>query len=120
VAEAPIGISFHWRRNGVMDDDDNVSFDMDDEIDIYIIREEKDQIIAATSKTRLDVLEPSTGEALGAFHAARLSLELGLQNFILEENDKQIVEAINSSTSMWSCYGHLVDDTRRLLHTLPM
>ena len=72
------------------------------------------------TKTRLGVLEPSTREALGTFHAARLSLELGLQNLILEEDAKQIVEAINSSTSMWSRYGHLVDDTRRLLCTLPM
>jgi hypothetical protein len=120
VVEAPIRVSFHRRRNGVMDDDNDASFDMDDEIDIYIIREEKDQVIAAMSKTRLDVLKPSIGKALGAFHAARLSLELGLQDLILEEDAKQIVEAINSSTSMWSRYGHLVDDTRRLLHTLPM
>jgi hypothetical protein len=36
MAEAPIRVSFRRRRNGVMVDDDNVSFDMDDEIDIYL------------------------------------------------------------------------------------
>ena len=84
-----------------------------------VIREEKGRVVAAMSKTRQGILEPSTGEAFGAFHAARLITELGLQNLILEGDAKQIVEAISSHTSTWSRYGHLVDDTKRLLCSLP-
>jgi hypothetical protein len=52
-----------------------------------------------------------------AYHAACSCGELGLQNLIMEGDAKQIVEAINSSTSTWSCFGHLIDDTRRILST---
>jgi hypothetical protein len=64
------------------------------------------------------ILEPSTSEAFEAFHATRLITYLGLQNIILEGDTKQIVGAINSLMSLWSHYGHLVDDTRRLLCSL--
>ena len=83
-----------------------------------IIRDEKGRVVVAMSRTRLGLLEPTTGEALGAFQATRLILELGWHNIILEGDAKQIVVAINSDTSMWSKYGQLVDEPRHLLHTL--
>jgi ribonuclease HI len=83
-----------------------------------IIRDENGWIVAAMSRTRQGLLEPTTGEAFGAFQAARLITELGLQNIILEGDAKQIVDAINSNMSTWSQYGHLVEDTRRLVCSL--
>jgi ribonuclease HI len=90
-----------------------------DRVDIgVIIRDEKGRVVVAMSRTRQGLLEPTTGEALGAFQATRLIMELGLQNIILEEDAKQIVEAINSTTSKWSRFEHLVDNTQRLLCSL--
>jgi hypothetical protein len=83
-----------------------------------IIRDEKGGIVAAMSGTRQGLLEPTTGEAFGALQAAHFIMELGLHNIILEGDTKQIVDARNSNTSTWSRYGHLVEDTRRLLCSL--
>lgn len=80
-----------------------------------VIREEKGQVIAAMSKTRMSLLEPTTGEAYAAYHAACLCKDVGVQNILLEGDAKQIVEAINSHTRTWSHFGHLISDTRRIL-----
>ena len=80
-----------------------------------VIREEKWQVLTAMSKTRLGLLEPTTGEAYAAYHAASLCRDLGLQHISLEGDAKQIVEAVNSPTNTWSRFGHLIDDTWRIL-----
>lgn len=82
-----------------------------------VIREEHGQVIAAMSKTRLGLLEPTTGEAFAAYQAVCFGRELGLQNICLEGDAKQIAEAVNSLTSTWSRFRHLIDDTRRILQS---
>jgi ribonuclease HI len=80
-----------------------------------IIRDEKGQTIAAMSKTRLENLEPTTGEAFAAFNAACLCRDLELQHIMMEGDAKLIVDAVNSNTTTWSRFGHIIDDTRRIL-----
>ena len=80
-----------------------------------IIRDEKGQTLAALSKTRLENLEPITGEAFAAFSAVCLCRDLELQHIMMEGDAKQIVDAVNSNTSSWSRFGHIIDDTRRIL-----
>ncbi|XP_059436227.1 uncharacterized protein LOC132169166 [Corylus avellana] len=82
-----------------------------------VIRGENGQVIAAMSKTTLGLLEPTMGEALAAYHAVCLGRNLGMQNIYLEGDAKQVVEAINSQTSTWSRFGHLIDDTRGILRS---
>jgi ribonuclease HI len=59
-----------------------------------------------------------TGEALAAFHAVDFCREIGLKCINLEGDAKQVVDAINSPTMVWNRFGHLVEDTRRILHSL--
>jgi ribonuclease HI len=82
-----------------------------------VIREENGQVVAAMSKTRQGTLEPTSGEAFAAYQATCLCKDLGLQHINLEGDAKQVVEAVNSLTSSWSKYGHLIDDIRRMLQS---
>jgi hypothetical protein len=82
------------------------------------IREKNGQVVAAMSKTRRGILEPTSGEAFAAYQAACLCKDLGLQYICLEGDAKQVVDAVNSPTSSWSRYGHLIDDIRRTLQAL--
>ena len=54
-----------------------------------VIREEKWKVVAAMSKTRTGLLEPTLGEAFAAYHAACLGRDLGLQNICLEGDAKE-------------------------------
>jgi ribonuclease HI len=83
-----------------------------------VIREDQGRVIAAMSKHRRGALEATTGEALAAFHAADFCREMGLKCINLEGDAKQVVDAINSPTMVWNRFGHLVEDTRRILHSL--
>ena len=84
-----------------------------------VLRDEKEHVFAAMYKTRMGLLEPTTGEAYAAYHAVCLCRDMGVQNLFLERDAKKIVEAINSATSTWSCFGHLIENTRPILLTLP-
>jgi ribonuclease HI len=64
-------------------------------------------------------LDPMTGEALAAHYAVRLCQESRAASLILEGDVKQVVDAINLNTSNWRCYGHIVNDTCRILQTVP-
>jgi hypothetical protein len=51
------------------------------------------------SKTWLENLEPTTGEAFAAFNVVCLCRDLELQHIMMEGDAKQIVDAVNSNTS---------------------
>jgi ribonuclease HI len=80
-----------------------------------IIRDEKGQTIAAMSKTRLKNLEPTMEEAFAAFNAACLCRDLKLQHIMMEGDAKLIVDAVNSNSSTWSRFGHIIDHTQQIL-----
>jgi ribonuclease HI len=67
------------------------------------------------SKTRLENLEPTTGEAFAAFNATCLCRDLKLQHIMMEGDAKLIVDAVNSNSSTWSRFGHIINDTRQIL-----
>ena len=84
-----------------------------------ILRDERGQVLVAMSKTRNGTLEPSAGEAFAASSAVCFCKDLGVQRVVLEGDAKQIVDAINSSSTSWSRFGHLIDDTRWILKCFP-
>jgi ribonuclease HI len=84
-----------------------------------ILRDERGQMVAAMSKTRIGILEPSTGEAFAASSAVCFCRDLGVQCVVLEGDAKQIVDTVNSNSASWSRFGHLIDDTRRILESFP-
>lgn len=83
------------------------------------MREERGKVIPTMSKTRIGLFEPAIGEALASFHAANLCRDLGIQQVWLEGDAKIIVDALNLNTSTWSRFGHIVEDTRCMLNTIP-
>jgi ribonuclease HI len=74
-------------------------------------------VLAAMSKTKNGTLEPSIGEAFAA--SSIVCRDLEVQHVVLEGDAKQIVDAVNSSSTWWSRFGHLIDDTRRILESFP-
>ena len=72
-----------------------------------IIRAELGGVVAAWSKLCLGLLEPMMGEAISLFH-----------DVIFEGDAKQVVDAINLTMSIWSRFGHLIEDTRQILQLL--
>jgi hypothetical protein len=84
-----------------------------------VVREERGKVIAALSKTIVGLFEPTSGEALASYHAASLCRELGIQQACLEEDAKIIVDALNSNSSTWSRYGHIVEDMQSVLMKIP-
>ena len=64
-------------------------------------------------------LKRTTSKALASFHAVILCRDLGIQQLFLEGDAKLVVDAINSNTSTWSHFGHIVEDTRGVLQTFP-
>jgi ribonuclease HI len=83
-----------------------------------IIRDEKGGVIAAISKTREGLLEPTTGEAITLFFAMGLRRDIATQNVMFEGDAKQVMDAMNSTMSRWSRFGHLLEDTRHSLQRL--
>jgi hypothetical protein len=83
-----------------------------------IIRDEGGCVLAAQSKTIQVVYEPATGEALAALHAAKLCLDLGFYEIILEGDSLSVVKAIGEREQNWIWYGHIVEDTKIVLRTL--
>jgi hypothetical protein len=53
-----------------------------------VVQEERGKIIAAISKTRLGLFEPTTGEALASFHAASICRDRALNSFGWKEMQK--------------------------------
>ena len=80
-----------------------------------IIRDEKELVTAALSRT-MDILqEPTVGEAMGALGVAEFSKDIGISNIILEGDFKQVVEAVTSKGSSMSKYGHIIGDIHEVL-----
>jgi ribonuclease HI len=82
-----------------------------------VVRDDQGQMVIARSLTRMGRLDPTTSEALASYFAARLCKENGGTSLILEGDAKLVVDALNSNNCNWSRFGHIVNDTRRILHT---
>lgn len=65
------------------------------------------QAIPSTTK-RIEV-EPIVVEALATIHALDFSREVGFYDIIMEDDNLQIVNAINIEAKNWSRFGHFVE-----------
>jgi ribonuclease HI len=70
------------------------------------------------SKNRECLLKPTTREAVALSFTVCLCKDITTQNVMFEGDAKQVVDAINSTMSRWSRFGHLLEDTKHGLQRL--
>ncbi|XP_042939343.1 uncharacterized protein LOC122274364 [Carya illinoinensis] len=88
-------------------------------IGIGLVARDHEGSILATKKLSVPSLaEPVLAEALGAFHAASMARELGLNSVMLEGDALQIVAGINHHFERWDRVGMVLLDTRMVLSSL--
>lgn len=80
-----------------------------------MVRDYKQQVGAASCHVMGGCLEPVIAEAMGALFAVEFSHDLGLQQFILEGDSKQVVQAITTNGASWSRFGQVIEDIYVLL-----
>jgi ribonuclease HI len=61
-----------------------------------VIRDSDGRFVAARATSRNGCVDPTSGEAMASFQAAKLCQELGLQNVILKGDAKVVVKGVNS------------------------
>jgi hypothetical protein len=61
-----------------------------------VIRDHKGRLVAARCFSFVGNLGPTAAKALGVYHVTVLSVEMGVQNVILEGDAKTVVQAVNS------------------------
>ena len=84
-----------------------------------VVRDWSGKVIAARSITKLGCFEPITGEAIASHYAVYFSMDLGVHNLILEGDAIKLVQVVNSNAPNLSRFGHVVDDIRQVLSSLP-
>jgi hypothetical protein len=75
-----------------------------------VVRGDRGWVIVAMSKTRLGTFEPTTREVFTSFHVVCLCRDLGIQHLFLGSDVKLIVDAVNSNSSTWGRFNHIVED----------
>jgi ribonuclease HI len=83
-----------------------------------IVKDNKGQVHAASSKTILSVWVPVEAKAMGALFAVEFSGDLSIQDIDIEGDSLQVIQAIFGSDVNWSSYGHITGDTRWVLNSL--
>jgi hypothetical protein len=81
-----------------------------------VVRDSNVQVVVASTRHFPFLVEPSIGEALGAWFGVSLSSEWGFQNMICEGDSLEVVSALRKTGPDWSCKGTLIDDTKALFH----
>lgn len=84
-----------------------------------VVRDCEGRVKAAKSLTKLGNIDPTMGEAMAAFQAVSLCQALGVPTLILEGDALRVVNALNSKDIDYSKMGHIVEDTRQLLQSIP-
>ncbi|XP_042980109.1 uncharacterized protein LOC122310294 [Carya illinoinensis] len=88
-------------------------------IGIGLVARDHEGTVLVTKKLSISTItEPILVEALGAFHAATLAKELGLNSIILEGDALQIVNGINLQAKRWDRVGMILLDNKVLLSSL--
>jgi ribonuclease HI len=64
-------------------------------------------------------MDPTSGEAMASYQAAKLCQELGLQTVILEGDAEVVVKGVNSKERLRNRYGHIIQGTWTVLRTIP-
>ncbi|KAE8125866.1 hypothetical protein FH972_020635 [Carpinus fangiana] len=71
-----------------------------------IVKDNKDQVHASSSKTILSVREPVVAEAMGALFDAEFSRDLGIQDIDVEGDSLQVIQAISSYNENNGCWNN--------------
>lgn len=64
------------------------------------------------------ITNPTIAEALVIQKAVVFDRDLGLNNFILEGDALEIIHALRKDDQSWCMHGHLIDDSKIILHSL--
>jgi len=83
-----------------------------------IIRDSKGELLATLSEPKDHIIAPEIAEAISALRAVHFSHGLGFYKVILEGDALQIVQALGKEGSNWCIYGHLIEETRGILHNM--
>lgn len=83
-----------------------------------IIRDEKGNVIAATSEPVMATHDPATAEAIAALRAVEFCKEVGAFDINLEGDSLLVVKAICESQTSWLRYGQIIDDIKLVLGSL--
>ena len=84
-----------------------------------VIHDHCGEVVAARSIMINGRTDPMAREALTSLYAVKMCKELGGQAIILEGDAKNVVDVINSEDKCGNHFGHLVEDARQILKTIP-
>jgi ribonuclease HI len=77
-----------------------------------IIRDDKGNVVAAQSKVIPFITDPTSAEALAAWHAILLAREVGGKRVLLEGDSAEVVYALSGEGPCYRLYGQLIEDTK--------
>jgi hypothetical protein len=83
-----------------------------------LIRDDKEELIAAQAKVLPSLLDPSMAEALGAWYAVKLGCDLGFSHVLFQGDCLNVVVALNKDGPCDSIFGHLIEDTQNWFQRL--
>jgi len=70
-------------------------------------------VLAAKAKVYPHIVDPATGEALGAWNAVLLRCQLNLADVILEGDSFTVVAALKRTDPCLTSYGNLIDEAKQ-------
>jgi len=75
-------------------------------------------VLAGQSTIKYFLVELVVTEALATFHAVELCQEMSFFDLILEGKALQIINAVKTTSTNWSTFGHIVDGIKHDLSQL--
>lgn len=76
-----------------------------------VVRNAEGGVVAASVTVVRFVTDPTSAEALGAWHALSLCRRRGFNHVLREGNSSEVVSAINNTLPCLSSYGQVIEDT---------
>jgi ribonuclease HI len=77
-----------------------------------VVRNVEGGVVAASVTVVPFVTDPTSAEALGAWHSLSLCRRRGFNHVLLEGDSSVVVSAINNTLPCLSSYGQVIEDTR--------
>jgi hypothetical protein len=71
-----------------------------------VVRNEIREVVAALAKVIPLVEDPTTSEAIAAWHVVKLCVDRGFPQVVLEGDSQIVVSALNENVPSWCAYGH--------------
>jgi hypothetical protein len=83
-----------------------------------VARDARGSVVVAMCKTIPSIMDPTTAEAMAAWHAVDFSCVQGFQRLILEGDALAIVQSLRQQEPSWTRYGQFIEDSHVLLNGL--